>query len=119
MMFARKLARNFMTDVKTFWRYVTNGMKVRVPVGDLEREDGTVATTYTEKAEVLNQFFTSVFIIEDKENMPTMEERHGGNILPELERSTQHIVNLESSLSFKKALRTVSFHSLTTFDRHM
>ena len=31
----------------------------------------------------------------------------------------QHIVNLESSLSFKKALRTVSFHSLTTFDRHM
>ena len=36
-------------------------MKVRVPVGDLEREDGTVATTDTEKAEVLNQFFTSVF----------------------------------------------------------
>ena len=53
-------------------------MKVRVPVGDLEREDGTVATTDTEKAEVLNQFFTSVFTIEDKENMPIMEERHGG-----------------------------------------
>ena len=32
---------------------------------------------------------------------------------------SQHIVNLESSLSFKKALRTVSFHSLTTFDRHI
>ena len=30
----------------------------------------------------------------------------------------QHIVNLESSLSFKKALRTVNFHSLITFDRH-
>ena len=60
MMFERKLARNLKTDVKTFWRYVNNGMKVRVPVGDLEREDGTVATTDTEKAEVLNQFFTSV-----------------------------------------------------------
>ena len=67
MMFERKLARNLKTDVKTFWRYVNNGMKVRVPVGDLEREDGTVATTDTEKAEVLNQFFTSVFTIEDME----------------------------------------------------
>ena len=31
----------------------------------------------------------------------------------------QHIVNLESSLSFKKALRTVNFHSLFTFDLHL
>ena len=30
----------------------------------------------------------------------------------------QNIVNLESSLSFKKALRTVNFHSLITFDRY-
>ena len=59
---------------------------------DLEREDGTVATTDTEKAEVLNQFFTSVFTIEDKENMPTMEERHGGNILPELEISMHEVM---------------------------
>ena len=39
----------------------------------------TVSKENNEKAEVLNQFFTSVFTIEDKENMPTMEERHGGN----------------------------------------
>ena len=40
MTFEKKLARNLKT-VTTFWRYVNNGM----PVGDLEREDGTVATT--------------------------------------------------------------------------
>ena len=83
--FEKKLARNLKTDVNTFWRYVNDGMQVRVPVGDLEREDSTVATSDMEKAEVLNQFFTSVFTIEAKENMPIMEERHGGNILPELE----------------------------------
>ena len=60
MTFEKKLARNLKTDVKTFWRYANNGMKVRVPVGDLEREDGTVAITDMEKDEVLNQFFTSV-----------------------------------------------------------
>ena len=53
--------------LKTFWRCVNSAMEVRVPVGDLEREDGTVATTDTGKAEVLNQFFcTSVFTFEDK-----------------------------------------------------
>ena len=35
-------------------------MKVRVHVGDFEREDDIVATTDTEKAEVLNLVFTSV-----------------------------------------------------------
>ena len=30
-----------------------------------------------------------------------------------------HIVNIESFLMFKKALRTINFQSLITFDRHM
>ena len=34
MTFEKKLARNLKTDVKTFWRYVNNWMKVRVPVGE-------------------------------------------------------------------------------------
>ena len=89
MKFEKKLARNLKTDVKKFGRYVNNGMQVRVPVRDLEREGGTVATTDMEKAGLLNQFFTSVFTIEDKETMPIMEERHGGNILPELEGTMQ------------------------------
>ena len=60
MTFEKKVARNLMTDAKTFWRYVNNVKKVRVHVVDLEREDGTVAATDLEKAEVLNQFCTSV-----------------------------------------------------------
>ena len=31
----------------------------------------------------------------------------------------EHIVKIESFLSFKKALRTINFQSLITFDRHM
>ena len=30
MTFEKKLARNLKTDVKTFWRYANNGMKVRL-----------------------------------------------------------------------------------------
>ena len=31
----------------------------------------------------------------------------------------EHIVNIESFLSFQKALLTINFQSLITFDRHM
>ena len=31
----------------------------------------------------------------------------------------EHIVNIESFLSFKQALRIINFQSLITFDRHM
>ena len=85
MTFEKKLAKHLKIAVKTSWRHGNNGVKVRVPVGELEREDGTFATTDTHKAELLNQLFTSVFTMEDKENMLTTEERHRGNILRELE----------------------------------
>ena len=42
---------------------------------------------------MLYQFFTSVFTIEDKENMLTTEERHGENILPELEITSNENTN--------------------------
>ena len=45
--------------MEAFWN---NGMNVRVPDGDLEREGSTVATTDMEMAEVLNQFLTSVVL---------------------------------------------------------
>ena len=53
-------------------------MKVSVHVGDLERDDDTVAARDMEKAEVLNQiFFTSVFTIEDNENCRTWRKDTG------------------------------------------
>ena len=41
MTFEKKLAKHLKIAVKTFWRHGNNGVKVRVPVGGLEREDGT------------------------------------------------------------------------------
>ena len=51
---------------------------------------------------MLNQFFISVFTIEDKENMPTMEERYGGNILPELEISMHEVMEKLTKLKVDK-----------------
>ena len=103
MTFEKKLARNLKTDVKTFWRYVNNGMKVRVPVGDLEREDGTVATTDMEKAEVLNQFFHKCAY----HRRQGKHADHGGktwrNILHELEITVHEVMKKLTKLKVDKS----------------
>ncbi|KAI8512068.1 hypothetical protein Bbelb_111680 [Branchiostoma belcheri] len=58
--------------VEAFWRYVTSRIQTREKVGTLVGEDGKVAESDAEKAEVLNDFFASVFTAEDMTSMPTI-----------------------------------------------
>ena len=48
-------------------------------VSELKREDGTFAENDNEKANELNNFFKDVFVTEDKINIPTTNDRSGGN----------------------------------------
>ena len=52
---------------------------------------------------VLNQFSTSVFTIEDNENMPNTEERHGGNSLPALEITMRDVMEKRTKLNIDKS----------------
>ncbi|KFM05090.1 hypothetical protein AS27_03707, partial [Aptenodytes forsteri] len=55
------LARDAKGNVKIFYRYVGDKRKTRKNVGPLRNEMGDPVTRDTEKAEVLNAFFASVF----------------------------------------------------------
>ncbi|KAK4814166.1 hypothetical protein QYF61_009984 [Mycteria americana] len=55
------LARDVKGNKKTFYRYVGNKRKTRENVGPLWKEAGDLVTQDMEKAEVLNDFFASVF----------------------------------------------------------
>jgi hypothetical protein len=72
--FERKIAAESKTNAKAFFNYARSKMKTRSPVSDLILEDGKVASTDQEKAEALNNFFSSVFTIEDSSNLPSIEE---------------------------------------------
>ena len=78
----RRLRRAFESDIardakrfpKKFWSYVKSRTKTRSRIPILRRENGTTASTSKEKAETLNEFFSSVFTDEQLDNIP--EERH-------------------------------------------
>ncbi|KFW07543.1 hypothetical protein N327_05512, partial [Fulmarus glacialis] len=55
------LARDIKGNKKSFYRYVRDKRKTREKVGPLRKEMGDLVTRDVEKAEVLNDFFTSIF----------------------------------------------------------
>ncbi|GAB0204977.1 mitochondrial enolase superfamily member 1 [Grus japonensis] len=55
------LARDVKGNKKSFYRYVSDKRKMRENVGPLWNETGDLVTWDMEKAEVLNDFFASVF----------------------------------------------------------
>ena len=73
--FEKKLVKNIKDDVKSFWSYVRNKSKTKSGVGDIEDENGVLNSDSLRKAEILNSFFSSVFVSEDTDNIPVLHDR--------------------------------------------
>jgi hypothetical protein len=85
LVFENKLAREVKTNPKAFWKYANSRLKSRTRIDDLNREDGTQATTNKEKAEEFNKFLSSVFTDEDLEDIPSPEATFNGTPLDDVQ----------------------------------
>ena len=63
--FEKKLAGNIKNDSKSLYAYVRSKQKVRDKVGPLENNRGNIISDGFQMVEVLNVYFSSVFITED------------------------------------------------------
>jgi len=66
-------------DHKSFFAYARSKSKSNVRVGALENGQGQLTTNPQEKAEILNDFFSSVFTKEDVSNIPTPDSVFTGS----------------------------------------
>ena len=73
--YEKKLSEEVKQNVNAFWKYANSMRKTRTTIPDLKRKDGSLTKTDKEKAETLNQQFTSVFTKEDVDNIPEMEDK--------------------------------------------
>ena len=68
--FEKKLAGNIKNDSKSFYAYVRSKQKVRDKVGPLENNSENIISDGFQMAEVLNEYFSSVFTTEDISSLP-------------------------------------------------
>ena len=68
--FEKKLTGNIKNYSKSFYAYVRSKRKVRDKVGPLENNSGNIISDGFQMAEVLNEYFRSVFTTEDISLLP-------------------------------------------------
>ena len=63
--YERNLSLNIKHNPKAFWKYINSRLKVRPTINDHQCPDGSTAHTDKDKADALNNFFTSIFTQEN------------------------------------------------------
>ena len=86
-----KLVREFKEKPKPMWKYINSRLKTRTSIEDLECEDGSVARTDMEKAEELRRFFSSVFTVENLQQVPVFTDRAPSLCIDDLTFTTDDI----------------------------
>ena len=108
--FERDLSRNIKTDPKAFWRYTNSKMKNRPKLGDLQQDDSSLTKDDSKKAQLLNNFFTSVFTKENMDNMPDLSQRHPGEPIRSLEITAEMVEKKLKKLRLTKSPGPDGFH---------
>ena len=83
--YEKQVAEDIKTNTKAFWNYVQSKTKTRNAVGSLISETGDIVTDGLRKAQMPNNFFTSVFTKEDVTNIPIFESRSNWVMLENFE----------------------------------
>ena len=98
--FERNITKEIKNNNKLFWRYVNSQRTSKSAIPDLKRKDGSLTADDREKAELLNEQFTSVYTEEDLLNIPDVEP------LPILTNLTDIHITKEDVKKLLKGLRT-------------
>ncbi|KAI8480560.1 hypothetical protein Bbelb_416830 [Branchiostoma belcheri] len=101
--FEHRMVKDIKNNPKAFWRYVKSRLQCREKVGSLIREDGTVAETDGEKAEVLNEFFASVFTSEDLTSIPSIDRLQSPPLIQDFEFTEELVLKKLTELNPSKS----------------
>ena len=77
--FEKKMVGNIKNDSNSFYAYVRSKQKVRDKVGSLENNRGNIISDGFQMAEVLNEYFSSVFTTEEISSLPVPFTKFEGN----------------------------------------
>jgi len=95
------IAREMKNNPKKFFKCANSKMKTRSGVAELQCENGSVTKTDEQKAELLNQFFSSVYTVEDLVNIQTKAQADVQEVLSDIDFSSADIMKILSTGNLK------------------
>ncbi|KAK3095343.1 hypothetical protein FSP39_013497 [Pinctada imbricata] len=102
----RRIAETSKSNSKNFWSYVNSKRKTKSGIGELHtQKDGKtcIASTDLDKAEVLGEFFTSVFTMEDNHDYPPVKECEVNKPFSDTHFSVEDVNKLLKNLNITKS----------------
>ena len=72
--FGAVITFNIKQDSKSFFAYIRSKLRVKDSIGLLKDNDGAVISNNKEMAESLNEYFSTVFTLEDINALPATEQ---------------------------------------------
>ena len=108
--FEKTLARDIKVTPKSFWKYAKSRLNTRSSIPTLDKDDGSKAESPTDKANVMNSFFNSVFTIESLDNIPSALKEFQGEILSDIEITTDIVYSKLKCLNPNKSSGPDKWH---------
>ena len=79
--YEKGLVDRISTNPKYFWKYVNSKLKVKNSIAELQRIDGSFTNCDSEMVNILNDYFGTVFTVEDTGEVPSMGDKSSDNCL--------------------------------------
>ena len=98
------------TENKLFWGYVRAKTQTKAIVGNLIQENGELTTSDQETANLLNDYFASVFEIEGDDPIPAFDDRQYDQPLTSINVTNEKIVKVINELKANKSQGPDDFH---------
>ena len=97
------LAARIKTDNKLFWSHVRAKTKTKSTLGAIENLQGNLTSDKTESANILNDYFASVFEVEENDQIPEFQERNYDSALIDIEINEEQISKIVKALKPNKS----------------
>ncbi|MEW8545341.1 MAG: reverse transcriptase family protein, partial [Candidatus Thiodiazotropha sp.] len=106
--YEKGIAASIKDNPKSFWSFVREKTNVKSGINDLQNDQGEKIKEDTEKCELLNDFFTSVFTNEQSEP-PTFDSQIDNNI-SEIQVTKEKVLNLLKNVNPSKSAGADGLH---------
>lgn len=108
--FERTVIANIKTNPKSFWSYIRDQTKTKSGIPDLLDSNDNLVYEDKSKADLLNNFFASVFVHEPSGQLPIFDIRHHGTPITKLIVDESTVLKRLKSLNITKSMGSDNLH---------